>query len=282
MSTKRTDRTVPVRILRSPSLPIRAARSLIRRASIGSYRFRYDIGAVNRPHYAYLVYHAARIAKQLGEKRVSVVEFGVAGGNGIVALEYHAENISRDFGVEIEIYGFDTAAGLPPSTDYRDLPYHWKPGFFRMDLPALRQRLKRAKLVIGDIRETIHTFVEKYDPAPIGAISYDLDFYTSTVAALTLLDAPYQYILPRIPVYFDDVVGTELEYYNDFTGVRLAIHEFNAAHQSRKLSPLYYLAVFDPATRWHHQMWSFHAFEHPLYNQFVSQPDQQRPLKPLR
>jgi hypothetical protein len=273
-----TGNSFSAKIMKSPSLGRAVIRKVVKASSIGSYQFRYGIGAVNRPNYAYLIYHAARLAKLLGHKSVSVVEFGVAGGDGLLAMEYHAENIEKLTGVGIELYGFDTGAGLPPLDDYRDLPYHWKPGFFKMDVPALQSKLKRARLVLGDIRDTIHSFTERFNPAPIGAISYDLDFYSSTVAAFTLLDAPAQFLLPRMPIYFDDVIGDHLEFYNDFIGVRLAIDEFNAAHATRKLSPMYYLTATDPTTRWHHQIWSFHAFDHPQYGQFASDENQQLPL----
>jgi hypothetical protein len=148
-----------------------------------------------------------------------------------------------------------------------------------MDLPLLRSKLKRSQLVIGDTRETTHTFTEQYDPAPVGAIAFDLDFHSSTVAALKILESEDKYLLPRMVVYFDDVIGNERELYNDFTGVRLAINEFNRDHDKRKLSPLYYLTATDPTTRWHHHMWSFHAFDHSRYGQFVSDADQQIPLQ---
>ena len=182
-------------------------------------------------------------------------------------------------GVNIEVYGFDNAEGLPEPVDHRDLPYHWKPGFSHMDLALLRSKLRRAQLVIGDTRDTTHTFAEQYHRAPIGAISFDLDFHASTVAALRILEASPPYLLPRMVVFFDEVVGREIELYTDFTGVRLAIHEFNRDHDRRKLSPLYYLRAIDPITWWHHKMWSLHAFDHPKYVRFVSEENQQIPLK---
>jgi hypothetical protein len=202
----------------------RFLRKCVAQFGLGNYQFRYKIGAVHRRNYAYLVYQAAQLARWLGEPRISVIEFGVAGGAGLLALEYHAREIEKLFGVEIEIYGFDTGAGLPSPEDYRDLPYHWKPGFFRMDVPALQSRIRKAKLVIGDIRDTIHSFVANYHPAPIAAISYDMDFYSSTIAAFKLFEFDAKSLFPRIFVYFDDVQGGNLELYNDFSGERLAIH----------------------------------------------------------
>lgn len=37
-----------------------------------------------RPNYAYCTYHAADLARRLGIPRISVIEFGVAGGNGLL------------------------------------------------------------------------------------------------------------------------------------------------------------------------------------------------------
>ncbi|MFZ0301085.1 MAG: hypothetical protein WAL75_00305 [Terracidiphilus sp.] len=267
------------RLFSTPGLSRRVIRYLIRTIGLGGWQFQYKTGSLARPNYAYLVYQAAQLAHRSGEPRVSVIEFGVAGGNGLAALEQYAEQVEKIFHVKIEVYGFDTTEGLPAPVDHRDLPYHWKTGFFHMDLPLLKSRLKRSQLVIGDTRDTTQTFIQQFNPAPIGAISFDLDFHSSTVAALKILESQSEYLLPRMFVYFDDVIGRETELYNDYTGARLAIHEFNRDHESRKLSPLYYLRAMDPITWWHHHMWSFHAFDHPKYGQFVSEENQQIPLQ---
>ena len=111
-------------------------------------------------------------------------------------LEYHAQQTSKLLDIDIDIYGFDIAEGLPEPLDYRDLPYQWKKGFYKMDVPTLQARLKKAKLVLGDIKDTSKYFFEKYNPAPIGAIAHDLDFYSSTVAALNMLAADERNYLP--------------------------------------------------------------------------------------
>lgn len=253
-------------------------RGAIRRLNIGNYRFRLGIGAILRPHYGYLLYQAAQLAAALGEPRVSVLEFGVAGGAGLMSFEHHAQEVEKLFPVKIDLYGFDTGAGLPPPLDYRDLPYHWQEGFFEMDVAALKARLKTAKLVIGDVRDTLDTFFDQYNPAPVGAVSFDLDYYSSTVTALKLFDdAPSQF-LPRVYCYFDDVFGGEGELHGDYTGERLAIREFNDSHERVKLSPIYYLHAFPAAPAWHYQMWSAHLFDHRNYNRFVSPNNQQLPI----
>ena len=118
--------------------------------------------------------------------------------------------------------------------------------------------------------ETSKTFFAKYDPAPIGAVSHDLDFYSSTMEALKLFDAPDRYLLPRVFCYFDDVTGGDVELYNDHTGERLAIHDFNNGHSDRKLSPAYYLQATAGFQEWHYRIWTLHDFTHEDYGKFIS------------
>jgi hypothetical protein len=256
----------------------RLLREAISRLNLGSYRFRYRIGALPRMKYAYIIYQAARLAERLGLERISVLEFGVAGGDGLVWMERHAEQIERIFRVKIEIYGFDTGEGLPEPRDYRDLPYHWKPGFFRMDKEKLLKRLSRAKVVFGDVAVTAKTFFDDHDPAPIGAVSHDLDFYSSTVDGFHLFEADEKRFLPRVFCYFDDVLGGDIELYSDYTGERLAIEEFNAAHQDRKIAVPYHLRGASALGIWQFHIWILHLFQHGQYNQFMSAENQQLPL----
>jgi hypothetical protein len=267
--------------------PVRfLARKVIQEFRLGSYEQRMRIGAVDRPHYAYCVYNAAYLAQRLGLPRISVIEFGVAGGNGLVNLELHAQNISSLCSVAIDIYGFDAAAGLPEPVDYRDLPYQWKKGFFKMDVPKLRARLKKAQLVLGDIKDTSQDFFEKYNPAPIGAIAYDFDYYSSTVRALSMLGAGDRYYLPRVFCYFDNTVGlndgtvsANLGLHNDYTGERLAINEFNQAHKDMKFALPYHLLAKKIVEPWYHQIWICHFFKHSRYNDFVGDSVEQLPCQ---
>ncbi len=254
---------------------------VVRKKELGSYEWRVEIGAVDRPAYAYCVRGAARLARRLGLSRISVIEFGVAGGNGLVALERHARKWSEALGVTIDVYGFDTGRGLPPPTDYRDLPYHWKGGFYDMDAEALRSRLQSATLILGDIDDTLPRFVDEHDPAPVGAVLHDMDLYSSTAAALKLFDIEPTRRLPRIFTYFDDIIGNEISLFSDYTGERLAIREFNASHANQKISPAYNLSS-RALSVWHRQVYVTHDFVHPQYNDFVSRPVGQLPLKDVR
>jgi hypothetical protein len=250
--------------------------------NFGDYPSKLRHGVVPRANYGYCLYNSAKLAKRLGYPKMSAIEFGVAGGNGLLSMENHAEEISRLLGIEIEIYGFDTAEGLPRPIDYRDLPYHWKEGFYKMDVAALQSRLRKAKLVLGDVADTLKSFFDSHRPAPIGAISFDLDFYSSTKNALAVFHGQHQFLLPRIFCYFDDTIGSETEAYSDFTGQRLAIHEFNLENDTIKLGFPYCLLNGEVRGPWRNQIWVAHLFKHPDYNTFVSDTAQQLPIRTAR
>lgn len=240
-----------------------------------SFKTKVKLKMISRPHYAYCIFNACQLASKLGLKSISVVEFGVATGNGLVCIEEIAADLERLFDINIEIYGFDSSQGLPKPKDYRDLPYHWKEGFFKMDYEKLKNKLRKTKLIIGDLKYTSKTFFKKYSPAPIGAIFHDLDFYSSTKIALNLFKEKNGFFLPRIFNYFDDIVGTEVELYNDYTGERLAINEFNEENNDIKISPCYNLICQKNTFYWYHQIFITHIFKHNLYNSFISKENQQ-------
>jgi hypothetical protein len=248
----------------------------------GDYPSKLRHGVVPRANYGYCLYNGARLAKSLGHPKMSAIEFGVAGGNGLMSMEYHAAEISKVVGIEIEIYGFDTGEGLPKPIDYRDLPYHWKEGFYKMDVSTLQSKLRGAKLVLGDVADTLKTFFDSHRPAPIGAISFDLDFYSSTKSALAVFHGGPEFLLPRIFCYFDDTIGSETEAYNDFTGQRLAINEFNLENDAIKLGFPYCLLNGAVQDTWRNQIWVAHLFQHPNYNTFVSDTVQQLPIQAAR
>lgn len=222
------------------------------------------LGGRYRP-YAWGVLQGVALAKVLGHPRVSVVEFGVAGGSGLLCLERIAELVEQKTNVGIDVYGFDAGKGLPKATDYRDLQYMWEEGDFSMDESQLQPRLKRAQLRLGLVEQTVPEFVRTSFP-PVAFISFDLDLYSGTKQAFRLLEADAGRLLPRVFCYFDDTMGFS---YNDFTGERLAIHEFNREHAMRKLAPIYGLKWFVPQEhfndRWIEMLQIAHLFDHPSY-----------------
>jgi len=257
------------RLILTPHPFRKIGRELLKRSRLGSYKLRLAFGAVERPNYGYMVYQAASLASRLGYRQISVLEFGVGGGAGLRSLEEHAEQVSKLFPVNIQVYGFDTGAGLPEPADYRDLPFAWKKGFYSMNVAELSATLRRAKLVLGNIEQTARDFLEKYRPAPIAAIAYDLDFYSSTVIALKMLDAGEQYYLPRVFCFFDDILGSDTELHCDSIGERLAIKEFNEAHRDIKIDSAYHLLGRDVVEQWYHQVRICHFLRHSRYNDFV-------------
>lgn len=221
-----------------------------------------------RPHYTWGVLQGVNLARALGIKRVSVIEFGVAGGNGLVALEDIVSVLEPVFGVEVDIYGFDTGVGLPKPDGYRDLPNVYAESQCGMDVEKLKKRLRKAQLVLGLVEHTIDDFIRSR-PAPVAFISDDLDYYTASMEAFKIFEATQELLLPRIWCYFDDIMGPTK---CDFTGERLAIADFNASHEMRKISPIYGLPWALPKNHfdqvWVRKMFLAHMFDHEKYGQF--------------
>lgn len=241
------------------------------------WRVKFD--AIQRAPYAYGIYKAALQAKSLNIPRITAIEFGVAGGNGLLAMEHIADEIERELGVTVSIYGFDIVEGLPMPRDYRDLPYAWSEGSYKMDESSLRARLRRSTLILGDVRDTVPEFFDKNHSPPIGFISFDLDYYSSTKEALRIFEHQTQQYLPRVLCYFDDTLGHDDEYHFDEVGELLAIKEFNARHEQVKLGKInglrYKRCIPD---QWNEGFFVCHFFNNPLYNTHVSRIPKELPL----
>jgi hypothetical protein len=242
---------------------IPGVRAFWHRFPVGPLPLRAQYGISRRPAYLYGVYRAAELAHQLKLPGISACEFGVAGGNGLVALERIAADVERLTHVPIDVYGFDLGSGMPAPCDYRDLPHVWGSGFYRMDESSLRARLSRASLIVGDVAKTVPMFRPRY---PLGFVAFDLDYYSSTKAALPIFDGPPQSKLPRVFCYFDDTIWPERACHSEYTGELCAIREFNAEHAKMKLCQPHLLTATLPRPAvWHHQIYVMHDFEHPLY-----------------
>lgn len=193
----------------------------------------------SRPAYLVGVLAAARQARRQGVEAISVIEFGVAGGSGLVALQEDAEAVERETGVAIRVFGFDMGrAGLPDARgDYRDHPDAWQPGDFPMDEEALRARLApRTTLVLGNVASTVPTFFAEHDPPPIGFVSVDVDLYSSSRDALGIFLLPDTRMLWHVPLYFDDI---EFVFNHRWAGELLAIDEFNEKSPRVKIDRWY-------------------------------------------
>lgn len=220
-------------------------------------------GRGGRPCYTWSLLHAGDVARALGYPRITAIEFGVAGGNGLVALEAAADAVVEHLGVAVDVVGFDHGTGLPPAEDYRDAPYLMEAGQFPMEEAKLRAHLRHASLHLGLVRDTVGPFVES-GPAPIGFVAFDLDYYSSTMDAFRLFGAGPERFLPRVLCYFDDILGYP---WGESNGERLAIRHFNEAHDDRILDFLPGLRYSTPPeefhARWVESMYVAHVLDHP-------------------
>ena len=184
-----------------------------------------------RTHYAKAIGAAGELASIKGYDRISIIEFGVAAGEGLRLAEIYAMEVSQLFGINIDVYGFDSGIGLLTLHDYRDVHNHFAKGLFQTDVLKLKASLRNAHLVIGDICDTAKEFLSS-DIAPIGAMLIDVDVYRPAVAILDMLLEDDKYFLPEVYLYFDDLANNW-----EFQGEALAIKEFNAKSVNAKIAP---------------------------------------------
>jgi hypothetical protein len=234
-------------------------------AIFGSFRTKVDFDLVIRQQYAFPILYAADEAVKYGVKAVTIIEFGVAGGAGLINMCRIAEKATKATGVKFRVVGFDSGKGMPPAVDYRDLPEAFQEGDFPMDGERLARSLPPfAELIIGDIESTIPNFLRTItDDAPIGFVSVDVDYYSSAKKALTILTGPATHYLPMVPVYLDDI-GVDGS--NPWTGELLAVNEFNQDNELRKIAPFTMLRsrrIFKN-TQWIDRMYAGHIHDHPL------------------
>jgi hypothetical protein len=258
-----------------------AKRSLRAAARVGLVPFDLlvDIGALDRPAHAYCLWHAADLARRLGHAEISAAEFGVAGGVTLLILERYATEIERRLGVRVHLYGFDTGAGLPVLEGIRDLPYWFRPTQYAMNVELLQRHLTRAKLVLGNVRDTVGSFFDNRRP-PLGAIFNDLDLFSSSRDALKIFETKPSNFLPRVFLYLDDVVGGPLEMYGPFNGEIAANEEFNAGHERIKIHLNQNLLGSNLS--WRYQIFYAHLFDHPQYGKYIGDDLQDKMETKLR
>lgn len=234
-------------------------------ALFGSYRAKVACDLVIRQQFAWPLLRVADEAKKMGLSRVSIAEFGVANGAGLLNMCKLAVSTTKATGIEFDVYGFDTGTGMPPAIDHRDHPELWQAADFPMDVEGLQRALPSfAHLMIGDVEDTIPSFLANLSPqAPLAFVSLDVDYYSSSKRALEVFKGePTQY-LPTMQLYLDDIV---IDNANPWCGELLAVNEFNAETQMRKIAPVPMVRaqrLFKNA-RYLDQMYQLHVFDHPL------------------
>ncbi|AUC96460.1 hypothetical protein QU42_31565 [Bradyrhizobium sp. UASWS1016] len=231
----------------------------------GDFRTRERHGLVSRPYYVYGMLRAADHARYVGASSVTVVEFGVASGRGLLNMIDCAELITAETGVAFRIVGFDTGAGLPSIDSYKDHPEIWNPGDFAMeDRTSLEKKIGgRAEIIWGNIDQTIDGFTGTLGPqSPLGFIAIDVDIYSASKSALRCLTGDPEKYLPAMSMYFDDV---SFFFANKWCGELAAIEEFNAEHAMRKIDRDRSLPGLRPkaAAAWYQAMYVGHVLDHP-------------------
>ena len=179
-----------------------------------------------RPAYLLGVLEGARQAQREKITRITVIEFGVAGGTGLLELERISKLVEKETGVNIEVVGFDMGPdGLPELCgDHKDHPDKWQAGDYPMDFQALLPKIdkSRTKIVLGNVKNTVSSLYGYCNSmSHVGFVAFDLDLYSSTVDAMEIF---HRNTLLHVPLYFDDI-----EYLISYkeAGELKAIEDFN-------------------------------------------------------
>jgi hypothetical protein len=228
----------------------------------GNFRAKEQYGLISRPNYLYGMLRAADVARYSGKKHVTVVEFGVASGAGLLNMINLASDVEKETGIRFRIVGFDTGRGLP----LIDHPELCNPGDFAMeDKEKLIGKIAgRAEILWGDIAETVGQFTEALDSAaPLGFVSVDVDIYSAAKSALRCLLGSRDKYNPAVCMWFDDV---SFLFANDWAGELLAIAEFNEEHEVRKIGQDRSLPGRRPAKAesWYPATYVCHVLDHEL------------------
>jgi hypothetical protein len=237
-------------------------------ALFGNYKMKIACDLVVRQQYAFSLLKTAELAMAQGLKSVTVIEFGVAAGAGLVNICDISQNITKLTGIDFNIFGFDSGMGMPPPRDHRDHPEVFSEGSYPLiDRSALMQALPHnAKLILGDIQDTLPPFMAGLSASsPVGFVVIDVDYYWSAKECLNVfLGAPDNY-LPWTLVYLDDI-GFESS--NPWAGELLAVREFNEENEMRKIhlfEGLRHRRLFKH-TSWIDQVYLLHVLDHGRRN----------------
>jgi hypothetical protein len=244
-------------------------------ALFGSFRSKVNWDLVVKQQHAFGLLTAADTARECGLSSISALEFGVANGAGLLNMCDLARRCTRATGINISVAGFDTGAGLPPPRDYRDHPEAFRGGDYPMQNPdLLRAMLEKqgAKLILGDVRDTVKGFLR--DAPPIGFISIDVDYYSSTLDALQVLAGDPEHYLPWVIIYADDADSYR---HSPHCCELLAMEEFSQASAYRKITRAHFLRATRIFQRppWIEKIYVAHILDHPYREKFLRKPELQ-------
>jgi hypothetical protein len=237
-------------------------------ALFGNYKMKIACDLVVRQQYAFSLLKTAELAMAQGLKSVTVIEFGVAAGAGLVNICDISQNITKLTGIDFNIFGFDSGMGMPPPRDHRDHPELFSEGSYPLiDRSALIRALPHnAKLILGDIQETLPPFMAGLSAnSPVGFVVIDVDYYWSAKECLNVFLGAEDNYLPWTLVYLDDI-GFESS--NPWAGELLAVREFNEENEMRKIhlfEGLRHKRLFKH-TSWIDQVYLLHVLDHGRRN----------------
>jgi len=232
---------------------------------LGSFEKKVEFDLILRQHYAFCILGAARLARNLGFKSTTLIEFGTGSGMGLMNICEIAKKVSKCTGVHLDIVGFDLGTGLPKPRDYRDHPEIFSPGSYPLlDKDRLLESLPdNARLILGDIADTVPGFIKTISKeSPIGFVAIDVDYYSSAKESLKVFEGNPELYLPFLLVYLDDV-GDFINY-SPWTGELLAVNEFNTENKLRKISfysGLRGKRIFKNAN-WINKIYVMHVLDH--------------------
>ena len=230
----------------------------------GNFETQIEWDLILKQQHAYGILKAAKLAKKLKMDSMTVIEFGVANGTGLINIQSICNKISKLLDIKFNIYGFDNLVGLPKPEDYKDHPDLYQESDYPLqNIESLKKKLnENTKLIIGDVKETVPVFKNNdFKNSPIGFISFDLDYYSSTKNALDILMIESKNLLPIIDLYFDDISDYK---HNSNCGQYLAIKEFNNNQKMRILEQHTFLRkkrIFQRA-KWIDHMYQLHILDH--------------------
>jgi len=232
-------------------------------------KIEYDM--VPRQPYAFALQKAFEFAAaeraRLGIEKLVFIEFGVASGAGLLNMCRISKALSKHYGMECRVIGFDTGEGMPAPVDYRDHPEKYLDGdFVPHDNKALQRSLpENARIIYGPIAETVGGLDEHLQPGEvIGFVSIDVDYWSSSIDCMKLFEKGAFPFLPRTPVYFDDVNNID---HHPYAGELLAINDFNQGHAEVKLAKMNQIRnwrIFKGAL-WLDQLYWYVDFRHRYF-----------------
>mgnify|MGYP000847657011 FL=1 len=164
-------------------------------------------GTIPRPNYALGILMAAHQAKELGYKKISIIELGCWNFEGLIDIENYIHDIKKFIDIDFNVYGFELGTGhIKEETNPRNRLYELSGGDYTFKKKDNLKKLQFSELVLGDVKDTVPKFLEEghLDEAPLGFIIFDLGFYTSAKNALQLLNSDSKRYLPRSIIYSDN------------------------------------------------------------------------------